>query len=60
MLTKLPTDPAMCLSVVNTKLRDLYPSLDNLCQELEIDKEQLICKLESIDYFYDAEQNQFI
>ena len=33
MLTGLPKDPILLLSVVNTKLRDYYPSLDALCDD---------------------------
>lgn len=50
----------MLLSVINTNLRDFYPDLDTLCQELQLDKETLIQTLEKIDYEYDAAQNQFI
>ena len=60
MLQNLPQDPVLLLSVVNTKLRDFYPSLDLLCSEMEIDKEELIDKMDLIDYAYDASCNQFI
>lgn len=60
MLDNLPKDPMLCMSVVNTKLRDYYQTLDLLCQDLEIDKEALIDKLRMIDYEYDAECNQFV
>lgn len=60
MINKLPNDPVLCLSVVNTKLRDMYKDLDILCEELGIAKETLIDKLKQIDYEYDANQNQFI
>ena len=60
MLDNLPKDTMLCLSVVNTKLRDYYQTLDLLCQDLEIDKEALIDKLRMIDYEYDAECNQFV
>lgn len=56
----LPNDPMLCLSVVNTKLRDFYSNLDILCADLNIDKEDLIRKLDSIDYQYDIKRNQFI
>lgn len=56
----LPKDPVILLSYVNTKLRDFYPSLDRLCEELEIDREWLVKTLEQIDYHYRAEQNRFV
>ena len=60
MLNHLPNDPMLCLSVVNTKLRDQYKDLDSLCEDLNVDKDSLIEKLAAIDYEYDTEQNQFI
>lgn len=60
MQTGLPNDPVMLLSVVNTKLRDYYPSLDILCDEMNVEKEKLVAKLSMIDYEYDAGQNRFV
>ena len=60
MLNHLPNDPMLCLSVVNTKLRDRYKDLDSLCEDLNVDKQSLIEKLSAIDYEYSIEQNQFI
>lgn len=59
MLTGLPKDPILLLSVVNTKLRDYYPSLDALCDDMDVSIEVLEEKLGMIDYRYDAEKNQF-
>ena len=55
----LPQDPAMLLSYVNMKLRDQYASLDDLCDDLDISKEEIVEKLKSIDYIYDFEKYQF-
>lgn len=55
----LPQDPAMLLSYVNMKLRDQYASLDDLCDDLDISKEEIVEKLKSIDYIYDFKKNQF-
>lgn len=60
MLTGLPKDPILLLSVVNTKLRDKYKNLDALCEDLSVEKEKLTETLKAIDYLYDAGQNQFI
>ena len=57
---QLPKDPAILLSYLNTKLRDTYKSLDDLCDDLEIDKELLINKCGAIGYIYSEERNQFI
>ena len=59
MLRGLPKDPIPLLSVVNTKLRDYYPSLDALCDDMDVSREVLEEKLGMIDYRYDAEKNQF-
>ena len=56
----LPKDPVMLLSVVNTKLRDEYPSLAELCAALDADQEELVRKLDAIGYAYDAGQNRFL
>jgi len=60
MLTGLPGDPVILLSVINTKLRDYYPSLDALCDDMQIDVQELSDKLDMIDYTYDAGRNQFV
>ena len=55
----LPKDPAILLSVINTRLRDFYPSLDALCDDLDEDKEEIIKALSLIGYSYDEEKNAF-
>ncbi|MDO5515985.1 MAG: DUF4250 domain-containing protein [Clostridium sp.] len=52
-------DPYILLSVINTKLRDEYSSLDILCEDLDLEKSKIIDKLESVDYKYNSEENQF-
>ena len=37
----IPNDPVMLLSYVNTQLRDYYSSLDALCEDKGIGKEEL-------------------
>lgn len=60
MLTGLPGDPVILLSVINTKLRDYYPTLEALCDDMQIDRKELSEKLDLIDYEYDAGRNQFV
>ena len=55
----IPQDPIMCLSFVNTKLRDSYSSLDDFCEDFEADREELVSKLAQAGYTYDREKNQF-
>ena len=59
MQTGLPKDTVMMLSVVNTKLRDHYKSLDELCLDMEIEKKVITDKLSAIDYIYNEQRNQF-
>lgn len=56
----IPKDPVMLLSFVNTQLRDYYPSLSELCEDKQLNQEDLERKLNQIDYFYDAGKNQFV
>ena len=58
-MTDYPKDPMMLLSWVNMKLRDFYPSLENLCEDLEIPREELEDKLGAAGFEYNAEQNKF-
>ena len=56
----LPKDPMLLLSVVNTKLRDQYTSLDALCEDMQAAREKMETKLQNIDYTYDENTNQFV
>ena len=44
----LPSDPFILLSVLNTKLRDFYPSLEECCKAEDIDPKALTKKLKSV------------
>lgn len=55
----IPGDPIMLLSFMNMKLRDNYDSLDSMCEALDLDKKEIVDKLASVGYRYNAEQNQF-
>ena len=56
----LPSDPIMLLSVVNLKLRDFYPSLDALCDDMVADSDALCKALSAVGYAYVAAHNEFI
>lgn len=56
----IPNDPVMLLSYVNTQLRDYYSSLDALCEDNGIGKEELVEKMKSIEYVYEVDRNQFV
>lgn len=52
-------DAVILLSVINTKLRDIYSNLDDLFDNEDFDREDTIKKLESIGAHYDEDLNQF-
>lgn len=56
----MPSNPYILLSVINTKLRDNYPSLKTLCEEEDLSEEEIISLLKSIDYTYDENLNKFV
>ena len=56
----IPQDPMILISYLNTKLRDEYKSLDLLCDDLQLDKSDIIQKMSSIDYAYDDALNRFV
>ncbi|MCR5787083.1 MAG: DUF4250 domain-containing protein [Acholeplasmatales bacterium] len=53
-------DPNILLSVINTKLRDNYDSLDFLVDDLDYDKDEIEDILGKNGYYYDQKLNQFI
>lgn len=58
-MNQLPQDPIMLYSVLNTKLRDFYPSLKALCEDFHIEEEALKEKLSAAGFTYNEERNQF-
>ena len=56
----IPKDPVMLLSYLNLELRDYYGSLDALCEDLELNKEEILETMGRIDYRYDEESNRFV
>lgn len=58
-MTDYPKDPIMLMSWVNMKLRDFYPSLENLCDDLEIDQKWLLETLASAGFEYNDALNKF-
>ena len=58
-MTNIPQDPMMLMSFLNMKLRDFYPSLDALCEDLEISREELEEKLGKAGFEYSEENRRF-
>ena len=56
----IPKDPVILLSFVNTKLRDEYPSLEELCAALGADETALREALAALHCEYDAGRCQLV
>lgn len=59
-IMSLPNDPFILLSVINTRLRDFYPSLEECCKAEGADPDEIIQKMASVQYVYDPAKNQFV
>lgn len=58
--SNIPKDPVMLLSFINMKLRDFYPSLDELCADLNLNVNEVSEKLASAGFNYNGKLNRFI
>lgn len=52
-------DGIMLMSIINTKLRDEFSSLEELAKFYDINLESLVAKLATVGYDYHREINQF-
>ena len=55
----LPEEPMMLYSFINMKLRDFYPTLDALCEEMNVEKAEILKRLKMVGFEYDPERNRF-
>lgn len=55
----LPREPLLLVSIINTKLRDVYNSLEALCDDLDEPIEEICAILNENGYEYDPNLNQF-
>lgn len=56
---ELPNDPMMLYSMINMKLRDFYSSLDALCDDMGVSKDEIVKRLGEAGFEYNEEQNKF-
>ena len=56
----LTMDINIAYSMINMKLRDFYSSLDDLCEDMDISKIELLERFEKNGYIYNENTNQFI
>ncbi len=54
----LPKDPAILMSFLNTRLRDRYASLEQLCDDMHLDMRHLCDILAESGFTYDKAQNR--
>ncbi|MEY8338672.1 DUF4250 domain-containing protein [Lachnospiraceae bacterium 62-35] len=59
-MKNIPKDPLILLSWMNTQLRDYYGTLDELCQALELNKEEICVRLSEEGFEYDEQVSQFL
>lgn len=59
-MEQLPENPLMLYSVVNTKLRDQYDSLKELCEDMDINEQEIREKLKKEGFEYITELNKFV
>lgn len=58
-MDNLPQDPVMLMSFINTRLRDQYPTLEALCDDMDISPAQLCRRLADAGFIYLRDINQF-
>mgnify|MGYP003081497658 FL=1 len=58
-MDRLPNDPMILYSAVNMLLRDNYGSLDELCDDMNVNRKDLEDKLAAVGFKYYEKQNKF-
>ena len=58
-MTTIPSDPFMLMSYVNQQLRDNYDSLDEFCKSIDVDKNELLQKLNAAGFECNPDTNKF-
>ena len=58
-MTEMPKDPFMLMSWLNMKLRDCYTDLDNLCEDLDLDRSELEARMKDAGFEYSEENRRF-
>ena len=56
---KLPEYPMMLYSFINMKLRDFYPSLDALCEDMNVERDEIVRTLKTVGFEYNPVRNRF-
>ncbi len=56
---QMPEDPMILYSAINMKLRDYYSSLDELCDDLGLQRSEIEEKLRNVGFEYNEKLNKF-
>lgn len=56
---ELPNDPFILMSFVNMKLRDYYHTLDEMCDDMGLNRCEIEDKLAEAGFHYDENQMRF-
>ena len=56
----IPNYPIILLGFINTRLRDYYGTLNELCDDLGVNATEIKAKLATVGYVYDPKLNKFI
>lgn len=59
VMTRIPSDPFILLSYINTQLRNRGESLDELCKTLGLARDEVEALLVSAGFEYSEEHNKF-
>ena len=58
-MERLPNDPMILFSTVNMLLRDNYQSLDELCDDKHVKRQDIETKLADAGFEYNVKNNKF-
>ena len=58
-MERLPNDPMILFSTVNMLLRDNYQSLDELCDDMHVNRQDIESKLADAGFEYNVKNNKF-
>ncbi|MBE5946973.1 MAG: DUF4250 domain-containing protein [Lachnospiraceae bacterium] len=59
-IEKLPQDPIMLLSFLNTRMRDEKLTLEELCKQFQVSQTEIEDKLDKVGYTYNNELGKFV
>lgn len=59
-ISRLPGDPVVLLSFLNTRMRDEHVTLDELCSQFQADRREIEQKLDKLGYTYNNVLNKFV